>query len=68
MKSPPKQVPTPSHKQVKVEELGNLSGRRTNGITTVGGGNQGLHMFNHYGTDAPKLLTDVVGMPSRQQW
>lgn len=58
----PNTVPsTPANKQVKVEDLGNLSGRRTSGITTVGGGNQSMHAFNHYGKDGPRLLTDLVG-------
>ena len=50
-----KSVPAPEAvgKRVEQEELGSVIGRRSAGLTTIGGGDQMLHAFNWYGKDAP---------------
>jgi len=65
MKSLPKGVPPVTHKSLKVEDLGNITGRRTNGITTVGGGEQLTHTLNHYGKDPPQMpgMDMMLGLP-----
>jgi hypothetical protein len=60
---PPKGVPAAEHKSRRREELGNITGRRGAGMTSVGGGDQLMHSFNYYGKDAPSLVTDMVGPP-----
>jgi hypothetical protein len=70
MKSPPKGVPPASHKGLRSEELGNITGSRTDGITTVGGGDQLAHSLNHYGKDSPQIMGDPWGIGSvpRARW
>ena len=71
MKSIGKEVPAVSHKPLKVEHLGNITGRRTPGLTTVGGGDQLAHSLSHYGKDGPQILGDpwgVTGFPRPSQF
>jgi hypothetical protein len=65
MKSMP-EAPAATHKSLKTEHLGNITGRRTPGLTTVGGGDQLAHSLSHYGKDGPQILGDpwgVTGFP-----
>ena len=39
-----------------VEHHGSVVGRRSAGLTAVGGGNQAMHSMNHYGKKTPPLL------------
>jgi hypothetical protein len=59
------QVPPGTAKGQKVQHLGNITGRRTPGLTTVGGGDQLAHSMSHYGKDAPQLVDPfaVTGFP-----
>jgi hypothetical protein len=60
------ETPAATHKVLKTEHLGNLAGRRTPGLTTVGGGDQLAHSLSHYGKDGPQILGDpwgVTGFP-----
>lgn len=59
----PKNVPAATNKSLASQELGNLAGRRGAGMTTITSGNPLMHMMNHYGKDAPPLITDMVGPP-----
>ena len=61
-----KTVPAATHKPLKAEHLGNITGRRGAGLTTVGGGDQLAHSLSHYGKDGPQILGDpwgVTGLP-----
>ena len=51
-----------THKSLKTQELGNITGRRTPGLTTVGGGDQLAHSLSHYGKDGPQILGDPWGI------
>jgi len=60
------QVPEGTSKGQKVEHLGNITGRRGAGLTTVGGGDQLAHSLSHYGKDGPQLIADpfaLTGFP-----
>lgn len=43
--------------QTRKEDLGSPIGRRGAGLTSLGGGDQGAHTFNHYGKNGPPGLT-----------
>lgn len=43
--------------QTRREDLGSPVGRRGAGMTTLGGGQTGAHVFNHYGKNGPPELT-----------
>lgn len=55
MKTPPKDVPDAKHKRIASEELGNITGRRGAGMTTVGGGESLAHSLSHYGKEPPQM-------------
>ena len=42
--------------QTRKEDLGSPVGRRGAGMTSIGGGDQGAHTFNHYGKKGPPTL------------
>lgn len=43
-------------KKSTVEHLGNITGRRGAGLTTLGGGDPLAHSFGHYGKNSPAVL------------
>jgi len=55
-----KTVPAATHKPLKAQHLGNITGRRGAGISTVGGGDQLAHSLNHYGKDPPQLVSEAM--------
>jgi hypothetical protein len=40
----------------RTQHLGSVVGRRGAGMSSIGGGDPGLHSVNHYGKTAPPLL------------
>jgi len=63
--SPPSTVPAVTPKSTEIENLGNITGRRTNGLTTVGGGDPMLKAFNWYGKKDPPVMSRTSSVPRR---
>lgn len=58
------QMPEGTAKGLKVQHLGNITGRRGAGLTTVGGGDQLAHSLSHYGKEPPQLFNEaMLGLP-----
>ena len=55
MKSPPKGAPPAVHKSLEVQELGNITGRRGAGSTTIGPGEPLARSLGYYGKDSLRI-------------